>query len=51
MESALRTVLELVTGKKIESIYEHGDILPVRGFEGVRYAEITISDVGPVPGY
>jgi NADH-quinone oxidoreductase subunit G/[NiFe] hydrogenase diaphorase moiety small subunit len=50
MESALRTVLELVTGKKIESIYEHGDILPVRGFEGVRYAEITISDVGPVPG-
>ena len=49
MESALRTVLELVTGKKIESIYEHGDILPVRGFEGVRYAEITISEVGPVP--
>ena len=42
MESALRTVLELVTGKKVESIYEHGDILPVRGFEGVRYAELTI---------
>ncbi len=49
MESALRTVLELVTGKKLESIYEHGDILPVRGFEGVRYAELTIEDVGPVP--
>ena len=40
MESALRTVLELVTGRKLETIYEHGDIIPVRGFEGVRYAEI-----------
>ncbi len=50
MEAALRTVLELVTGKKLETIYEHGDILPVRGFEGVRYAELTISEVGPVPG-
>ena len=49
MESALRTVLELVTGKKLESIYEHGDILPVRGFDGVRYAEIPITEVGPVP--
>jgi len=49
MESALRTVIELVTGEKIESIYEHGDIIPVRGFEGVRYAEITIPKVGPVP--
>jgi len=50
MESALRTVLELVTGKKLETIYEHGDIIPVRGFEGVRYAELTIDEVGPVPG-
>jgi iron-only hydrogenase group A len=49
MESALRTVLELVTGRKLETIYEHGDILPVRGFEGVRYAELTIDQVGPVP--
>jgi NADH-quinone oxidoreductase subunit G/[NiFe] hydrogenase diaphorase moiety small subunit len=49
MESALRTVLELVTGRKLETIYEHGDIMPVRGFEGVRYAELTIDDVGPVP--
>ncbi len=49
MESALRTVLELVTGKKVESIFEHGDIIPVRGFEGVRYAELTVSEVGPVP--
>ncbi len=50
MESALRTVLELVTGRKLETIYEHGDIIPVRGFEGVRYAELTIGEVGPVPG-
>ena len=49
MESALRTVIELVTGKKVESIYEHGDITPVRGFEGVRYAELKIDEVGPVP--
>jgi iron only hydrogenase large subunit-like protein len=49
MESALRTVLELVTGKKLESLYDHGDILPVRGFDGVRYAEIPVSEVGPVP--
>jgi len=49
MESALRTVLELVTGRKLETIYEHGDIMPVRGFDGVRYAELTINEVGPVP--
>jgi len=49
MESALRTVLELVTGKKVESIYDHGDITPVRGFDGIRYAELTINEVGPVP--
>ncbi len=49
MESALRTVIELVTGQKVESIYDHGDIVPVRGFAGVRYAEIPIDAVGPVP--
>ena len=49
MESALRTVLELVTGKKVDTIYEYGDIIPVRGFEGVRYAEIRLDEVGPVP--
>jgi iron-only hydrogenase group A len=49
MEAALRTVIEMVTGEKIESIYDHGDIIPVRGFEGVKYAEITVPKVGPVP--
>jgi len=50
MEAALRTVLELVTGEKVESIYDHGDIIPLRGFDGVKYAEITVPKVGPVPG-
>ncbi len=49
MESAIRTVLELVTGHKVEDLYEHADVMPVRGFEGVRYAELPITEVGPVP--
>jgi NADH-quinone oxidoreductase subunit G/[NiFe] hydrogenase diaphorase moiety small subunit len=49
MESAIRCVLELVTGRKVEDLFEHADIIPVRGFEGVRYAELTIDEVGPVP--
>jgi len=40
----------LVTGKKVENFYEHADIVPVRGFEGVRHVEIEIpQEVGPVP--
>ena len=50
MEAALRTVIELITGKKVENFYQHADIIPVRGFEGCRYVEIQIPDkVGPVP--
>lgn len=49
MESAIRTVYELVTGKKIESLFDHANIIPVRGFEGVKYAELPITEVGPVP--
>ncbi len=49
MESALRCVLELVTGLKVENLFDHANILPVRGFEGTRLAEITIDKVGPVP--
>jgi NADH-quinone oxidoreductase subunit G/[NiFe] hydrogenase diaphorase moiety small subunit len=49
MESALRTVLELVTGEKIEKLFADADILPVRGFEGIRYAEVKVDRVGPVP--
>jgi iron-only hydrogenase group A len=49
MEAALRTVLEVVTGDKVETLFDHADIMPVRGFEGVRMAEVTINKVGPVP--
>ncbi|MGC9953095.1 MAG: NADH-dependent [FeFe] hydrogenase, group A6 [Rhizomicrobium sp.] len=49
MEAALRTVIEVVTGDKVERLFNHADIKPVRGVEGVRMAEITIDKVGPVP--
>ncbi len=49
MESAIRTVYELVTGERIEKLFDHANIVPVRGFEGVRYAELSITKVGTVP--
>ncbi|NJO54921.1 MAG: 2Fe-2S iron-sulfur cluster binding domain-containing protein [Bacteroidales bacterium] len=49
MEAAIRTVIELVTGKSVESFYDHADIVPLRGFEGARMAELTIGEVGEVP--
>ena len=49
MEAAIRTVYELVTGKKIESLFQEANIVPVRGFDGVRYAELPIGEVGSVP--
>jgi iron-only hydrogenase group A len=49
MESALRTVLELVTGDNVEKIFNHADIHEVRGLEGVKKAEVTIPKTGPVP--
>lgn len=49
MEAALRTVIELVTGIKVEDVFENADITPVRGFEGIRYAEIPIPKVADVP--
>jgi len=50
MEAALRTVIELVTGLKVEALFSHADITPVRGFEGARMAEVTLPDeLGPVP--
>ncbi|MGD8452816.1 MAG: NADH-dependent [FeFe] hydrogenase, group A6 [Phycisphaerae bacterium] len=51
MEAALRSVIEFVTGKKVEDFYKHADIVPIRGFDGCRYVELTIpNEVGPVPG-
>jgi iron-only hydrogenase group A len=49
MESALRTVIELVTGEEVEQYFSHADIQPLRGMEGVRKAEVTIPKTGPVP--
>jgi len=49
MEAALRTVIELVVGIKVEDLFQHADIKPVRGFDGVKYMELKIPGVGPVP--
>jgi NADH-quinone oxidoreductase subunit G/[NiFe] hydrogenase diaphorase moiety small subunit len=49
MEAALRTVVEFVTGKRVEDIFANADITPVRGFEGIKYAELPIKEVGAVP--
>ena len=49
MEAALRTVLELVTGEKVENLFDNANITPVRGFEGIKYAEVPVTKVGPVP--
>jgi len=49
MEAALRSVVEFVTGNKAEDIFENANIIPVRGFDGVKYVELPIAAVGPVP--
>ena len=49
MESAIRTLYELVTGDEINSILEQGIIKEVRGFEDIKYMELTIPKVGVVP--
>lgn len=49
MEAAIRTIVELVTGEKVENVFENMNVVPVRGFDGVRYAELPIEEVGPVP--
>lgn len=49
MEAALRTVIELVCGVKVENLFAQANIIPVRGFDGVKYAELPITAVGPVP--
>ncbi|MEQ8188860.1 MAG: NADH-dependent [FeFe] hydrogenase, group A6 [Candidatus Eremiobacterota bacterium] len=49
MEAALRTAVEIVTGIKTEDIFKELDIIPVRGFEGVKYYEITVPQTASVP--
>jgi iron-only hydrogenase group A len=45
MEAALRTVVELVCGVKVENLFDHANIIPVRGFDGIRYYELPIQEV------
>jgi len=47
MEAALRTVVEFVCGVKVEKLFDHANIVPVRGFEGVKYVELPITAVSP----
>jgi iron-only hydrogenase group A len=47
MEAALRTVIEFVCGVKVEKLFDHANIVPVRGFEGVKYVELPITNVSP----
>ncbi|GJQ63588.1 MAG: ferredoxin [Melioribacteraceae bacterium] len=50
MEAAIRTIVEFVLGKKAEDVFEKANVIPVRGFEGVKYYEIPLGDqFGPVP--
>lgn len=50
IEAAIRTVVEFVTGYKTEDIFQKANIIPLRGFDGIRYMEIPIGNkVGPVP--
>ncbi len=48
MEAALRTVIEVVTGLKTEQVFSDANIVPVRGFDGIRYMEIPIPQAGPM---
>lgn len=50
MEAAIRSVVEFVLGVKTEDVFAKANIIPLRGFEGIKYMEIPIGDkVGPVP--
>jgi NADH-quinone oxidoreductase subunit G/[NiFe] hydrogenase diaphorase moiety small subunit len=50
MEAALRTVFELVTGQKADPDELAGMVSEIRGFEGVKYKELTLpNELGPVP--
>jgi NADH-quinone oxidoreductase subunit G/[NiFe] hydrogenase diaphorase moiety small subunit len=49
MEAALRSVVELVCGVKVENLFDHARVTPVRGFEGIKYVELPLTQVGPVP--
>lgn len=45
MEAALRTAYELVTGREVP--FKNLDIMPCRGFEGVKEASVKLENVKP----
>jgi iron-only hydrogenase group A len=45
MEAALRTAYEIVTGREVP--FEHLDITPVRGMEGVKEAKVLLENCVP----
>ncbi len=50
MEAAIRSIYEFVTGNKAEDAFANANILPVRGFEGIKYVELPLGEkFGPVP--
>ncbi|MDR2009608.1 MAG: [FeFe] hydrogenase, group A [Bacteroidales bacterium] len=49
MEAALRTAYELVTGREVP--FKNLDIVPVRGFEGIKEAKILLQNVKPEWGF
>ncbi len=50
MEAALRTVYEIVTGLVADPDALAGQVSEIRGFEGVKYKELTLpTKLGPVP--
>lgn len=50
MEAAIRTVIEFVLGKKTEDVFANANVIPLRGFDGIKYMEIPIgNEVGTVP--
>lgn len=49
MESALRAVYHIATGDPLDSITDIIKSSPIRGFEGIKYAELEIDSVTDVP--
>ncbi len=50
MEAALRSAVEMVTGLKAETLWGQLWVEDVRGFEDIKYMELTILQVRSIPG-
>jgi NADH-quinone oxidoreductase subunit G/[NiFe] hydrogenase diaphorase moiety small subunit len=50
MEAAVRSIVEFVLGVKTEDVFAKANVIPLRGFEGIKYMEIPLGEkMGPVP--